>query len=141
MAFRKVGRMGGYLIRDYAGLDVLAVWQTEVLFRRDITEHGATVPANHRCADTRCDVIIAGRDVRRERSERIEGGLITFLELLFHVDLDQMHGDVPRSFDHDLHIVAPGNPGQLAQRFQLGKLCLIVRVRDRTWPEAVAQTE
>src|SRR3989449_508076 len=45
------------------------------------------------------------------------------------------------SLDHDLHVVLPGDLGQLAQGLQLGELRLVVCVRDRAWPQPVAQAE
>ncbi len=48
---------------------------------------------------------------------------------------------MPRSFNHDLHVVLPGDPGQFAERFQFGKLRLVVRIGDGARPEAVAEAE
>ena len=41
----------GDLVRDHAGLDVVAVRQAEVLLRRDVTQHRRAVPADLRRAD------------------------------------------------------------------------------------------
>ena len=44
-------------------------------------------------------------------------------------------------FDHDLHIVLPGNVGQFAERFKFGKLCLVVSVIARAGTQPVAERE
>ncbi len=41
MAFGQIGGVSGDLVGDQALFDVLFVWQAEVLFRRDVTQHGA----------------------------------------------------------------------------------------------------
>ncbi len=45
------------------------------------------------------------------------------------------------AFDHGLHVVLPGDLGQLAQGVQLGKLRLVVGVAMRAGAQAVAQAE
>ena len=62
-------------------------------------------------------------------------------ELLVHVFLDQVHGHVPRAFDHHLAIVLPGNRSQLAQGFELGELRLVVGVRSAARAEPIAERE
>src|SRR6266404_4991666 len=47
VTFGKVGSVGGDLVCDYAVFDVFFVRQTEMFFRGDVTQHGATVPADH----------------------------------------------------------------------------------------------
>ena len=49
MSLGQVGRMRGDLVRDDAVLDVNLVRQTEMLFRRHVTQHRGTVPADLRC--------------------------------------------------------------------------------------------
>ena len=141
MAFCKVRRVGGDLIGDDAVLHVLAVRQPEVFLRRDITEHGGAEPADHCGADRARDVVVAGRDVRGQRPERIERRLPAVLELQVHVLLDELHRHVARALDHHLHVVLPGDVRELAQRLELGDLRLVVGVVDRTGPQAVAKRE
>src|SRR5438552_12904580 len=92
-------------------------------------------------ADRRGDVVVARGDVGRERPEGVEGRLVADLELALHVLLDEMHGDVARALDHDLRVRVPGDRRQLAERFELGKLGLVVRVGGRTGTKTVAQRE
>src|SRR5438876_143092 len=103
MAFRQVGGMGRNLVRDDAGFDVIPVGQAEVLLRRHVAEHRGAVPADHRGADRRRDVVVAGGDVRGERPERVKGRLAAPVELLFHVLATQVHRHMARAFVHDLH--------------------------------------
>jgi hypothetical protein len=60
---------------------------------------------------------------------------------LVHVLLDLVHRHVAGAFDHHLHVVLPGDLGQLAQRLQLGELRLVVGVGDRAGAQAVAERE
>jgi hypothetical protein len=45
------------------------------------------------------------------------------------------------ALDHHLHVVLPGDLGQLAQGFQFAQLRLVVGVVDRTRAQAVAEAE
>src|SRR5580700_6668861 len=99
------------LVGDDPGLDVVAVGESEVLLGSDVTEHGGAVPTDHRRADRRGDVIVAGRDVGRERAERVERRLAAGGQLLVHVLLDLVHGHVARALDHHLAILPPGDAG------------------------------
>ncbi len=60
--------VGGYFISDDALLDVFAIGQAEVFFRRDVAKHGRAVPADHGCANGGGDVVIARCDVCDERT-------------------------------------------------------------------------
>ena len=116
MPFREVGRVRCDLVRDHPVLHVLLVRQAEVLFRGDVTEHRGPEPADHRGADRGRDVVIARRDVGHERAERVEGGLSADRHLFLDVLLNEVHRDVARPLDHDLAVLRPGFPRQVAQR-------------------------
>ena len=62
-------------------------------------------------------------------------------QLFVHVLLDEMHGHVPWSLDHHLTVVLPGNRGQLAQRFQFGKLRCVVGIGGRAGAQPIAERE
>ena len=47
----------------------------------------------------------------------------------------------PGTFDHHLHIVLPGDLGQLAQCLELGELRAIAGIGERARPQTVAQGE
>ena len=141
VTFRQVSGVGGDLVGDDAGFHVVLVGQAQVFFRGDIAEHGAAVPADHCRADTGSNVIIAGGNVRGQWPEGVERCLITAFKLLVHVFLDQLHGHMPRTFDHHLDIVLPGNLGELTQGFQLAKLGFIVGIGDGTGTQSVAKAE
>ncbi len=131
--------MSGDLVGDHAGLDVVAVGQTEVLLRRDVAEHRRPPPGDHRRADPGRDVVVRGRDVRGQRAERVERRLVADLLLEVDVLLDLVHRDVPRALDHRLYVVTAGDPVEFAQCAQLRELRLVVGVRDGAGPQAVAQ--
>ena len=95
------------LVGDHAHLDVVAVGQAQVLLRRHVAEHGGAEPADHGGADAGRDVVVARRDVGRERPQRIERRLAALLELLVHVDLDLVHRHVAGALDHHLASHAP----------------------------------
>ncbi len=129
------------LVGDDAGLDVVAVGQAQMLLGCDIAEHRGAEPADHGGADRAGDVVVARRDVGRQRPQRIERRLVAVLELQVHVLLDLVHGHVAGALDHHLDVVLPGDLGELAQRPELGKLRLVVGVRDRARAQAVAERE
>jgi hypothetical protein len=123
--------VGGDLVGDDALLHVFLVGQAEVLLRRDVAEHRSAVPADHGRADRAGDVVVAGREVGHQRAQRVERRLVAELLLLLHLELDLVHRDVARAFDHHLHVVIPGDARQFAQRFQFGELGLVAGVGQR----------
>ena len=141
MPLGEIGRVRGDLVGDYAGFNVVAVRQSQVLFRRDVAEHGSPEPADHGRADPGSDVVVAGRDVRRQRAERVEGGLAALAQLLVHVELDLVHRHMAGAFDHHLAALYPGNLRQFAERLQFRKLRTVVGVGDGARTQTVAQGE
>ena len=128
MAFGQVSRVSGDLVGDDAVLDVLLVRQAQVLLGCDIAEHRRAIPANQGRTDAGCDVVVTGRDIGGQRSQRVEGGFAAMLELQFHVFLDHLHRHVARAFDHDLNVVFPGDLGEFSQGLELSELSLVVGV-------------
>src|SRR5215510_5136532 len=104
----------------------------------DVTQHSAAKPANHRSADGGRNVIVSRRDVRRQWPECVERRFMALLELLFHVDLNQVHGQMPRTFDHRLYVMFPGNLRQLAESLQFAELRFVIRISDRTRTQSIA---
>ena len=86
-------------------------------------------------------MIIAGRDIGGEGPQGVERRLAAMGELLIHVLLDLVHRHVARALDHDLAVASPGNPGELAQGFQLGELCGVVGIGNRTGAQSIPQRE
>ncbi len=86
-------------------------------------------------------MVVARRNVGRQRTERVERRFVTLLQLLFHIDLDHVHRHVTGAFDHDLDVVLPGDLRELAQRFEFGKLAFVVRVGNGAGSQSVAQAE
>ena len=141
MALGQIRRMGGQFIGHHADFHIIAVRQAKMLFGRYIAQHGGAKPANHACANSRSDMVIAGRNIGGERAEGVERGLVTNVELFGDVLVDFMHGHMARTFDHHLTALVPGDFGQLAQGFQLGKLRFVIGVRNGTGAQAVAKAE
>ena len=86
----------------------------------------------------RCDVVVAGSDVGRQRPERVKRSLAADLELLVHVLFDQVHRHVAGTFDHGLAIHFPRDLCQFAERVEFGKLSLVIGIGDRAGTQAVA---
>ncbi|MOA20146.1 hypothetical protein D3C78_1405710 [compost metagenome] len=63
VAFGQIGGVGGNFVGDQPLFDVFFVRQPEVLLRRDVTQHGAAEPADHRGADAGGEVVIAWSDI------------------------------------------------------------------------------
>ena len=141
VALGDVGGVGGDLVGDDAFFHVVAVGQAQVLLGGHVAEHGGAEPADHGGADARGEVVVSRRDVGYQRPQGVEGSLVAVLQLLVHVLLDEMHGHVARTFDHNLHVVFPGDFGQFAQGLQLTELGFVVGVGDGARTQAVAQRE
>ena len=62
-------------------------------------------------------------------------------ELLGHVFLDHVHGDVARAFVHDLDAFGPGALREFTLHLQLAELGFVIGVRDGAGAEAVADGE
>lgn len=108
---------------------------------RDVAEHGAAIPADHGGTDAAGDVVVAGCDVGGERPKGVEGGLVAPFELLGHVFLDHVHGDVAGAFVHDLDAFGPSALGELALDFEFAELGFVVGIGDGAGAEAVANGE
>ena len=63
MTLGQVRGVSGNLIGDGAHFDVIFIWQAQMLFGCDITEHGAAIPSNHGCSNARGNVIVARSNV------------------------------------------------------------------------------
>src|ERR1035441_3428088 len=87
------------------------------------------------------DVVVAGRDVGRQRPKRIKWRLGAPFQLFLHVLFDEVHGNVARPFIHDLTTMFPRDLVEFALSFQHRKLRFIVRIRNPTRPQSVAETE
>ena len=86
-------------------------------------------------------MIVAGCDVRDQRAQRVERGLVAPLLLLLDVHLKLVHRHVARPFDHHLAAALPGPRGQLAHSAQLGELRLVGGVGQTAGAESVTQRE
>ena len=105
---RDVGRVSGDFIGDNSLLDVFGVGQSEMFFRRDVTEHRSSVPSDHGRANGAGNVVVAGSDVGDERPERVEWRLVAELHFFFYLQFDLVHRNVTGAFDHHLDVVFPG---------------------------------
>ncbi len=84
-------------------------------------------------------MVIAGRDIRDQRPEGVEGRAVAEFLLAFDVFPDEVEGDVAWSFDHDLHVVFPGAFGQFGQGVEFGELCGVVGVGRGSRAQPVAE--
>mmetsp|Transcript_5622 Transcript_5622/g.12903 ORF Transcript_5622/g.12903 Transcript_5622/m.12903 type:complete len:231 (-) Transcript_5622:1056-1748(-) len=135
---REVARVRGNLVRNQARLDVVAVWQSEVLLGRHVAQQSRARRADRRRANRARDVVVRRRDVRGKRAERVERRLAAPLELVLHVDRNLVQRHVSRSFIHHLHVLLPRAARKVALHLELGELRLVVRVLDASRTQAVA---
>ena len=138
MALRQVRRVRRDLVGDDAVFHVLLVRQAEVFLGRNVAEHRAAIPANHRRTDAAGDVVVAGRDVGGERPERVERRFAAPFELLVHVLLDHVQRHVAGAFVHDLHALGPCALGQFALDLKFTELRLVIRIGNAAGPQSVA---
>ena len=134
MPLGQIGSMSGNLVGNHAVLHIIAIWQAEMLFRRNIAEHGAAIPADLCRTDTGCDMIIARRNIGSQRPQCIEWCLIAILKLQIHILLDHLHRHMAGPLDHRLHIMFPGDLREFTQCLKLTKLCRIVGISNGTGP-------
>ncbi|MNS46338.1 hypothetical protein D3C72_788320 [compost metagenome] len=112
-----------------------------MLFRGDIAEHSAAKPADHRRADTGGEVVVARCNIGGQRPEGVERCFVAVFQLFSHIAANHLHWYVARAFNHHLHVIFPGDFGQLAQGVQLSKLCFVVGIANRARTQAVAQRQ
>ena len=141
VAFGEVGGVGGEFVGDDSHLNVFFVGEAEVFLRRDVAEHGAAIPADHGGTDAAGDVVVAGGDVGGEGPEGVERGFVAPFELLGHVFLDHVHGDVAGAFVHDLDAFGPGALGEFALDFEFAELGFVIGVGDGAGAQTVADGE
>ena len=133
--------MGGDFVGNQPLFDILFVGQAEMLFRRDIAQHGAAEPADHCRADTGGEMVVARRDISGERPQGVEWRFVAVLQLFGHIAADHLHRHVARAFNHHLHVIFPGDFRQFAEGAQLGKLRLIVGILNGAGAQAIAQRQ
>src|SRR5690606_35744735 len=97
-----IGRMGSNLVRDQPLLDVFTLGQTQMFFRRNVTQHGSPRPSGQRTTDAASDVVVTWSKVRYQGTEHVERRAVAGFDLPIDVHLDLVHGDMPRTFDHHL---------------------------------------
>ena len=140
-AQRDVGRVGGDLVRDAALLDVILFGQPQMLLGRDVAEHRRAMIRGRGRADATGDVVIARENVSHQRPKHVERRAVAQRTLDFHIPFDLIERHMPGAFNHDLHAVAPGAFGELAERFQFRQLRPIRRIREPARPQPIADTE
>src|SRR3982074_201952 len=74
-----------------------------------------------------------------ERTESVERRLVADFLHTADIHLDLIHGDVPRSFDHYLHVALPRPPGELAECIELSELRTVAGISDASGAQAVAE--
>ncbi len=122
--------MGSDLVGDHAGFYVIPVGEAQMFLGCHIAQHRTAKPTDHSSPDAAGDMVIPRRDIRGERAKGVKRGFVTACQLLVHVLFNLVHGDMARPFDHNLTVLCPCDFGQFAKGFQLGKLGLVIGVRD-----------
>src|SRR3989441_7844869 len=130
MALCQIGSVGRDLVSDNAILHVLLIWQAEMLFGRDIAQHGGSVPTDHGGTDRAGNVVVSGSYIGCQRAKSIKRSFMRELELKVHVLLDQMHRHMPRTFNHHLAVTLPRDLGKFSEGGQLAELRVVIGVRN-----------
>ena len=141
MSLREISCVCSDFIGDDTFLHIVSVRQTEVFLRSDIAEHRTSKPSNHRRTYTTRDVVVAGSDVSRQWTQCVKRCFVAMFQLQIHILLNHLHRDMSRSLNHDLAIVFPSDLRKFTERLQLRKLCLIVRISDRTRTQSITERE
>src|SRR5262249_42036544 len=101
----------------------------------------SSVPTNHCRTDRRRNVIVPGRYISYQWTERIEWRFMTHFALFYDLHLNLIEGNVTGSFNHHLNIVFPCLLCKFAQSFQFSKLRLIACVCYTSRPQTIPQRE
>jgi len=101
---REVGGVCGDSRGDDADANVVGIGEAEMLLGGDVAEEGGAVEGGGGPTDCGGYVVIAGRDVRYERAEYVERGVVAEFLLDFHVVLNLVEGYVSGAFDDDLAV-------------------------------------
>ena len=112
-----------------------------MLLGGDVAEHSAAIPADVGGSDGGGDMVVTGGDVGSEWPEGVEGGLVAPLDLLLHVFLNEVQGNVAGAFVHDLAAFFPGAGGEFPLDFELGELGVVVGVGNGAGAQAVTDGE
>ena len=99
--------MSGNFVSNHTRLHIVPIRQTQMLFGRHITKHRTPIPTNHRSSDRRRNMVVPRCNIRRQRSQRVKGRLMTPLQLLFHIFLNEIHRYVTWPLIHYLHPAFP----------------------------------
>src|ERR1700747_625441 len=108
-----------------------------MFFRSYVAEHRGSVPSNHSGSDCAGYMIVTGRDISRQRPQRVKWRLMAPFQLLVHILLDHVHRDMAGTLVHNLDTMFPGPASQLALSVELAELRFIVGVRNRTRTKSV----
>src|SRR5207244_1151156 len=119
-----VSSVSSDLVSNDAVLHVFLIRQAKVFFRRYVTEHRGTVPADHGCANRRSDVVVTGGDIGDQGPQRVERGLVAHLFFLIHLLFDLVERNLPRAFDHDLSTAFSSFPVCASPSFSLVALVM-----------------
>src|SRR5690242_2528175 len=68
----QIGCVSRNLVSYHAVFHILLVGQTKMFFWSDVTQHRGSEPSDHCRADRRSYVIVAGRDIGHQRTQRIK---------------------------------------------------------------------
>ena len=137
--FDDIGGVSGDAGRHDPIVYVLGGRQAQVLAGGDVAEEVCPGAGGYGAADGAGDVIVAGGDVRNQRTEHVEGRAMAEAFLQLDVGLDLVEGDMARPFDHDLDAGVPGALGEFAEDDQFVDLGAVGGVSQTTGAETVTQ--
>ena len=129
--------MGGILVSDDPFANIFPIWESLVFFWGDVTEHRAAIPTDHRRSYPTGQVIVSWRYVGGQRAEGVEWSAMAPFNLFLHILLNKVHGNVTRSFVHDLTALFPGTGSEFSLDLQFGQLGIVVGICNRSGAEPV----
>src|SRR5207253_1776773 len=136
---RDIRRVCGDLVRDNSVLHIFVVWKPEMLLWRDVAKHRRAMPPDHSRANRGRNMVISGSYIGHQRPQRVKRRFVTHLLFFIYLLFDLVDWDVPRTFDHCLHVVFPGFLRKLAQSLQFRKLGFVAGIGDASRTQTVAQ--
>ena len=108
-----------------------------MLLGRDVTQHAGAVIARACGANATCDVVVARKNIRDQRSKHIERRAVANASLQLHVVFNLIQRNMARTLHHHLHALTPRALSEFTDCCKLRKLCGVGRVGQTAWTQTV----
>mmetsp|Transcript_59573 Transcript_59573/g.72914 ORF Transcript_59573/g.72914 Transcript_59573/m.72914 type:complete len:477 (+) Transcript_59573:302-1732(+) len=141
MSFGQVSSMSSNAVCNEAGLDILPIWQAQMLLGSHVAQHSCPHGTDVRSTNGASNVVITRRNVGSQRAQGVEWSLVAPVQLFAHVVGDLVQWHMPWAFIHDLDTLLPSTLGQIALHLELAELGLVIGILDAARTESITNAE